>query len=132
MQLPPLVYWGPKSSFDVESEGDLITAYQATIQEGRVVDQVEILNQDLLIMIWPTLTMPPRVRQLWEGRFPELTVKRDDLRNGIRGSVDDPTARRAVPCRAAWMPLAMISTSASSCTRTTPAKPSTPARGTRR
>lgn len=71
--LPPWVYWGPDATFDVES-ADIVTAYQATIQEGRTVDQVQILNRELLIAIWPELTMPLRVRQLWEGRFPELTA----------------------------------------------------------
>lgn len=71
--LPPWLYWGPNPTFDVES-ADIVTAYQATIQEGRTVDQVQILNRELLIAIWPELTMPPRVRQLWEGRFPELTA----------------------------------------------------------
>ncbi|MES2093195.1 MAG: hypothetical protein V4531_05210 [Actinomycetota bacterium] len=51
-------------------------AYRATIQEGRTDDQVQILHRDLLIRIWPELMMPPRVRQLWEGRFPELTATR--------------------------------------------------------
>lgn len=72
--LPHWVYWGPNPTVDLDSESDVIKAYQATIQEGRTVDQVQILNRDLLIAIWPELTMPPRVRQLWEGRFPELTA----------------------------------------------------------
>jgi hypothetical protein len=71
--LPPWVYWGPDATFDVES-ADIVAAYQATIQEGRTVDQVQILNRELLIAIWPELAMPARVRKLWEGRFPELTA----------------------------------------------------------
>ena len=74
VSLPPWVYWGPTSTFDLESEGDTVAAYQAVIQEGRLVDQVQILNRGLLVTMWPKLAMPTRVRQLWEGRFPELTV----------------------------------------------------------
>lgn len=74
VDLPPWVYWGPIRTFDIELAGDVVSVYQATIQEGRTVDQVQILNRDLLIAVWPELNMPPRVRQLWEGRFPELTA----------------------------------------------------------
>lgn len=72
VSLPPWVYWGPDSTFDLKSPGNTVAAYQAVIQEGRVVDQVQILNRDILIAMWPKLTMPARVRHLWEGRFPEL------------------------------------------------------------
>jgi hypothetical protein len=51
MDLPPWVYRAPNPSVDVESESDLIKAYPATIQEGRTVDQVQILNRDLLVTI---------------------------------------------------------------------------------
>ena len=72
VQLPPWVYWGPNPTANLDVEGDAIRAYQATIQEGRTVDQVQILNRNLLVAIWPELAMPTQVRQLWEGRFPEL------------------------------------------------------------
>jgi hypothetical protein len=74
VQLPPWVYWGPRPVADLDRPGDDIRAYQATIQEGRVIDQVQILNRDRLVAMWPELSMPPRVRVLWEGRFPELTA----------------------------------------------------------
>lgn len=71
--LPLNVYWGPKSDVNLDSESDVVKAYQATLREGRVVDQVKLLNRDLLIEIWPELLLPVRVRELWENRFPELT-----------------------------------------------------------
>lgn len=74
VELPGWVYWGPNPAVDLGAEWGVIKAYQATIQEGSTDDQVQILNRDLLITIWPELRMPSRVRQLWEGRFPELTV----------------------------------------------------------
>lgn len=74
VQLPPWVYWGPNPTVNLDVEGDVIMAYQATIQEGRTVDQVQILNRDRLVAMWPKLSMPPRVRELWENRFPELTA----------------------------------------------------------
>lgn len=72
VQLPPWVYWGPNPMMDLDVDGDAIMAYQATIQEGRTVDQVQILNRDRLVAMWPELNLPPRARQLWESRFPEL------------------------------------------------------------
>lgn len=74
VQLPPWVYWGPNPVANLDAEGDAIRAYQATIQEGRTVDQVQILNRDRLVAMWPKLNMPPRVRALWENRFPELAA----------------------------------------------------------
>lgn len=74
LALPSWVYWGPNPTIDLASESDVIKAYQATIQEGRITDQVQILNRELLVEVWPELRMPPRVRQLWEGRFPDLVT----------------------------------------------------------
>lgn len=74
IRLPPWVYWGPSPVANLDVEGDAIRAYQATIQEGRTVDQVQILNRDRLVTLWPELSMPPRARALWENRFPELTM----------------------------------------------------------
>lgn len=74
LQLPPWVYWGPNSVVNLDVEGDAVRAYQAAIQEGRTIDQVQILNRDRLVAMWPELSTPPRARALWEGRFPELTA----------------------------------------------------------
>lgn len=74
MTLPINVYWGPWSIVDLDIHSDLVKAYQATLREGRVGDQVLLLNRDLLVRIWPELMLPARVRQLWESRFPELSV----------------------------------------------------------
>lgn len=73
VELPLNVYWGPPHTFDLSNESDLVEAYQATLREGRVVDQVELLNRDLLVALWPELLLPVRVRSLWESRFPELS-----------------------------------------------------------
>ncbi len=58
---------------NLDSEGGAdVMAYQATLSEGRVVDQVKLLNRDLLTELWPRLVLPQRARELWESRFPEL------------------------------------------------------------
>jgi hypothetical protein len=74
MVLPINVYWGPESAVNLDSEGGVVKAYQATLSEGRVIDQEALLNRDLLIEIWPRLLLPMRVRALWEERFSELTA----------------------------------------------------------
>ena len=74
LELPLNVYWGPEATVDLDSLGGVVKAYQATLREGRVVDQVEVLNRDRLIEIWPELMLPIRVRDLWENRFPELAA----------------------------------------------------------
>ena len=73
--LPIDVYWGPTPVVNLDSsDGADVMAYQATIAEGRVVDQIQLLNRDLLIELWPRLNLPKRVHELWESRFPELTT----------------------------------------------------------
>jgi len=72
--LPHHVHWGPRREVNFSSEGDVLTAYQATISEGMVVDQVMILNRSLLLELWPELILSARVRSLWESRFPELAA----------------------------------------------------------
>ena len=74
MELPLNVYWGPQATVDLDTLSGVVKAYQAALREGRVVDQVELLNRDLLVEVWSELLLPDRVRDLWESRFPELTA----------------------------------------------------------
>lgn len=67
------VLWAPGDGIvDIDDEGGLCLAYQALLAEGLVKDQAEGLNARRLKEEWPNLRMDRRVRQLWEGRFPEL------------------------------------------------------------
>jgi hypothetical protein len=72
--LPHHVHWGPRRDVNLGRKGDVLTAYQATISEGMVADQVAILNRSLLLELWPELILSTRVRSLWESRFPELAA----------------------------------------------------------
>lgn len=74
LELPLNVYWGPAYTFDLANESDMVEVYEATLREGRAVDQMELLNRDVLVAIWPELVLPVRVRDLWEQRFPELAT----------------------------------------------------------
>jgi hypothetical protein len=42
------------------------------LREGRVLDQKELLNRDVLMEVWQDLMLPDRMRARWESRFPEL------------------------------------------------------------
>ena len=72
--LPHHIHWGPRREVNLSREGDVLTAYQATISEGMVADQASILNRSLLLELWPELILSNRVRSLWESRFPELAA----------------------------------------------------------
>jgi hypothetical protein len=74
LEVPINVYWGPRHTFDLDNESDVIQTYQAALREGRVIDQEKLLNHVLLAEIWPELMLPVRVRELWETRFPELAA----------------------------------------------------------
>lgn len=45
-------------------------AYQAILAEGSALGEAALLNRDLLLAICPELSLPDRVRLLWEERFP--------------------------------------------------------------
>lgn len=72
--LPHHVHWGPHRKVNLSRAGDVLTAYQAVISEGMVGDQVTLLNRSLLLELWSELILSARVRNLWEGRFPELAA----------------------------------------------------------
>lgn len=72
--LPHHIHWGPRRDVNLSCVGDVLTAYQATISEGMVADQMTILNRSLLLELWPELILTAQVRSLWQSRFPELAA----------------------------------------------------------
>ena len=73
VELPHSVLWAPGGPVvDPDQAGGDRLAYRAVLAEGLVEDLVRILNRERLIALWPTLTLPQRVREAWESRFPEL------------------------------------------------------------
>ena len=74
VELSHSVLWAPGGPLvDLDEPGGDRVAYRAVLAEGLVDDLVQILDRDRLIALWPTLTLPQRVRQAWESRFPELS-----------------------------------------------------------
>ncbi len=74
LRLPITVYWGPQQAFGLSRRGEVRTAYEALLCDGRVEDQVSLLNRHVLIGVWTELLLPARVRTLWEYRFSELAA----------------------------------------------------------
>jgi hypothetical protein len=46
------------------------------IEAGTVEDLRTWLSGELLLRLWPSLWLPPKLRRRWEERFPELTATR--------------------------------------------------------
>lgn len=73
IRLTHSVLWAPgDGTIDLDQAGGTVMAYEAVLSEGNAPDQVGVLNRERLIRVWGELVLPPRVRDLWEGRFTEL------------------------------------------------------------
>lgn len=73
IDLPHWVRWqADRLGVDVSNPGWRRMAYQALLAEGTADQQRRLMNRDRLVEAWPILNMDPRVRSLWEGRFPQL------------------------------------------------------------
>jgi hypothetical protein len=72
VHLPRWVRWQADGEVDIDDPGGLRMAYQALLSEGTSEIQAQLLNRRLLTIVWPTLNLDNRVRDLWEGRFVEL------------------------------------------------------------
>lgn len=73
IDLPHRVRWQTdRLGVDVSNLGWRRMAYQALLAEGTADEQRRLMNRNRLIETWPILNMDPRVRALWEGRFPKL------------------------------------------------------------
>jgi len=59
---------------DLTFDVNVVAAYQEVISREGAQTQIKVLNRDLLIRIWPQLTLPDSVREVWETSFPELTA----------------------------------------------------------
>lgn len=75
--LPHHLDWSGHANYDLNKAPRLASMYKAVLNEAsNVRDLSAWLNARLLIQLWPTLWLPPQLRQLWEQRFPELAATR--------------------------------------------------------
>jgi hypothetical protein len=74
IDLPLSVAWTGRHRYNLDSPGDVRVMYERVIVEAASRDDLaSLLDQGLLTKVWPQLFLPPRVRALWQSRFPALT-----------------------------------------------------------
>jgi len=71
----------PDPSYDLSDVASVNSLYSATIRDGTVEQQRQIINKDLFLKLWPELNLPGRCLDIWETKFPELV----DLWNDYNG-----------------------------------------------
>ncbi|WP_231443619.1 transcriptional regulator [Brevibacterium zhoupengii] len=74
ISLPIWVRWLDDGDIDLTDLGGARLAYQALLAEGTDAIQAQLMNKEILLRLWPQLSLDSRVRNLWEERFPELRV----------------------------------------------------------
>lgn len=73
LSLPKSIFWAPGGGeIDLSTEGGIKLAYQAVISEGKPDEQCRLLNKQVLLAVWPRLSIPAKAARLWQTRFPEL------------------------------------------------------------
>ena len=77
--LPHHLDWSGNAVYDLERPARLASMYKAVLNEARAVEDLrDWLDRRVLVEVWPTLWLPPRLRGLWEARFPELAARRPE------------------------------------------------------
>jgi hypothetical protein len=67
--------WSGDSRYDLDDAGDLQVMYQTVLNEAATAEDLSRwLDGNTLRRIWSRLWLPPRLRSLWQARFPELAV----------------------------------------------------------
>ena len=73
VELPGHLDWGPRREYNLDKFNDSRLLYMRVIRESTHVEDLRrFLNAQVLMHLWPQLVLPPRVRALWEDRFPSL------------------------------------------------------------
>jgi hypothetical protein len=77
IDLPIHLDWSGKPSYNLDSARRTETLYATVLAEAADPDDLgRYLNRDRLIALWPTMWLPPKIRRLWEQRFPQLAATR--------------------------------------------------------
>jgi hypothetical protein len=75
--LPHHLDWSGRAVYDLDRPARMASLYKTVLNEASSAqDLTEWLDGRVLIELWPTLWLPPRLRALWESRFPELAARR--------------------------------------------------------
>jgi hypothetical protein len=77
VDLPPHLDWSGNASYDLDKPARLASMYRTVLNEASSADDLRTwIDGRSLERLWPTLWLPPQLRRLWEGRFPELAALR--------------------------------------------------------
>lgn len=69
--------WSGRARYDLGNPRRLASMYETVLREATAPDDLtRWLNGATLLRLWPSLVLPPQVRQLWEARIPELASAR--------------------------------------------------------
>jgi hypothetical protein len=75
--LPLRMDWSQQRRYDLDRDGDRRLLYETVLNEALHLEDLRgLLNEDLLVDLWPSLWLPRRIRDLWESRFPQLSARR--------------------------------------------------------
>lgn len=72
VRLPPHIDTSPDPTYDLADEQRWWEYYSRVVRDGSAADHDRFLNRDRLVGLWPSLNLPDRCRQAWEGAFPQL------------------------------------------------------------
>jgi hypothetical protein len=72
VRLPVWLDWSPRPEYDLDNPRRLERFYEVVLREGTSEAFAQYLDGPTLKRLWAELYVPPRVRALWERRFPEL------------------------------------------------------------
>ena len=76
VRLPHHLDWSGSPTYDLDRPARLASLYKTVLNEASTVADLRAwLNAGVLIRLWPTLWLPPRLRQMWERKFPELGAR---------------------------------------------------------
>ena len=71
--LPRHLDWSGSADYDLDSPGRIVDFYRTVLIEAtKPADLHAFLDHAILTRLWPSLWLPPGLRQAWEERFPEL------------------------------------------------------------
>ncbi|GAB3867275.1 hypothetical protein [Dactylosporangium cerinum] len=69
--------WSGRAAYDLGNPRRLASMYETVLREATHVEELQMwLDGPTLLRLWPDLVLPPQVRQLWEGQFPDLATTR--------------------------------------------------------
>ncbi|WFE26968.1 hypothetical protein O7623_27495 [Solwaraspora sp. WMMD791] len=69
--------WSGRARYDLTNPRRLASMYETVLREATTVDDlIQWLDGPTLVRLWPTLVLPPQVRQAWESKHQVLAHAR--------------------------------------------------------